>query len=187
MKKLIIALLFLFTVIIIILTYDDAEASYFSSLGLSTSYIKENNPNYKTNREYKPTITFSHIVDIKSLTVGYSTNRIDNWLNGHKKYDITYNNGAKGINSQKITYDSFLIGKQFKTFLPMLFIANTKIDNKFYLNNNYIQRDQKYAWLYGVNINYFLDKELSLSFSYILPNNELSLKELIAFGININF
>lgn len=177
-------------IVIILISFfiaANSHAKSYSSLGLSTSYLSENNPSYKAKHEIKPTITFSHFIEIEELVIGYSTNRLDNWLTGRKKNNIKFNSGAKGINQQKITYDSFLIGKQFKRFLPMIFIANTKIDNKYYLNNTFLSHKSNNVWLYGVNINYFLNKEISASFSYIFNNEEVYLNNGFVFGINCIF
>ncbi len=187
-KLLFIVVLFnLALVLIFYLLISDAESKGTSSLGLSTSYIQEDNPYYKTEHKFRPTITFTHTIDFKKLKIGYSTNRFDNLFFGEKKQEIKFNNGLKGINKQKLVYDSFMIGRQFERWLIMPFIANAKLDNKTYMNNSLLSHKVNHVWLYGLNVNYFFSKQYSVSFSYILPNNEIYLDNGFVTGISINF
>lgn len=178
MKTIIVTIMLFFT--------TGALAASHSSLGLSTSYFSENNPFYKTAFEPKPTITFSHLMDYKNVKIGYSTNRIDNWLTGRKKYEIEFKNGIKGLNKQEVTYDSILVGKQFNRWLPMAFVANTKIDNKLYISSH-VKRKVNTVLLYGANLTYFLNKKVSASLIYIAPNKEIFLGGALSIGLNYNF
>jgi hypothetical protein len=157
-----------------------------SSIGLSTSYFKENNKDFKTEYKPEPTVTFTHLFDYKGKKLGYSTNRIDNWFSGRKKQDIKLSNGVKAINQQLITYDSFLVGRQFNRFIPMLYLANAKIDNKIIVNNN-VKRKINHVYLYGANLIYLINNEVSASVSYIAPSQEIELEGGISIGINYNF
>lgn len=178
-----------YLVIILFLSLPACSKGY-SGIGL-TSYIKESNPSYKAEHEFKPTITYSYSKPIKikelKLILSYSTNRIDNLLFGDKKNDITFNSGTRGVNRQKVTYDSFLACKLYNKWLPCLFIANTKIDNKYYINDSFLSRKINHVLLYGMNINYFFTKQIAGSFSYIFPNDEIYLDDGFVAGITFNF
>jgi len=157
-----------------------------SSIGLSTSYLKENNKAFKTEYEPEPTITFTHLFDYKGNKLGYSTNRIDNWLSGRNKQDIKLNNGVRAMREQMITYDSLLVGKQFNRLIPMLYLANTTIDNKFIINNN-VKKKVNHVFLYGANLSYLINKQVSASVVYIAPNQEIGIESGFSIGLNYNF
>lgn len=164
----------------------DVSAKSFSSIGLSTSYIVRGSSSYGKDYQFKPTITFSHFVDVKPLTIGYSTNRLDNWTNGYKNYNITYKkNGLRGVNQQMVTYDGFHGCKRYKRWLPCLFVANTRVKNKYYLNTRLVDNKVNHIWIKGLNVNYFLHKNISLSFSYLIRNKEIYLKE--GYNLSVNY
>ncbi|MDH3877845.1 MAG: hypothetical protein OET18_08390 [Desulfobacterales bacterium] len=152
-----------------------ACTSGFSTIGISTSYFKESQDDYKTDYKPKASIIFNHIVEVnKKAEIGYSTNRFDNLIFDRNTYNITLKSGIKGINQQKITTDTLLLGKRFGRWLPMVNLTNARVDNKFIINNN-VKRNINTAILFGASATYFINKEYSISSAYIFGNQELGI------------
>lgn len=177
------------TFITALLISTNALASSYSTLSLGTSYFYEDNPSYSTDFELKPTLAFSHFVEVNKkhhIVAGFSTNRLDNILVERRSYRVTFKDGSEGVNKQKITYDAACGGKRFKKWLPMACALNTRVDNQFF-RHNLSTRMVNHAILFSLNMNYIISNEYTVSLNYILANKELHLKGGLSASFNYNF
>jgi hypothetical protein len=160
--------------ILILITTTSCTSGY-STIGIGTSYFKENQDDYKTDYEPRATVNFTHIAEFKKkVAIGYSTNRPEHLISDRNTYNITLKNGIKAINQQKVTTDTLLVGKRFGRWLPMANLTNARVDNKFIINNN-VKRKINTALLYGASVTYFINEEYSTSLAYVLGNEELGI------------
>ena len=177
------------TFITALLLSTNALASSYSTLSLGTSYFYEDNPSYSTDFELKPTLAFSHFVEVNkehNIVAGFSTNRVDNFIAGRRQYTIKFKSGARGVNDQRVTFDAALVGKRYNRWLSMFFVANAKVDNKF-TSGSFVKKEIKHTFLYGVNVSYLLNEELSISVAVIAPNDELHLRSGFNVSMGVNF
>ncbi len=166
---------YIITFVILLLLSANAIASDYSSIGIGTSYFKENQDDYKTEYEPRVTINFTHIADFKKkVAIGYSTNRPERLIADRRTNNIRLKNGTSGINQQKITTDTLLVGKRFGRWLPMANLTNARVDNKFIINND-VKRKINTALLYGASVTYFINEEYSTSLAYVKGNEELGI------------
>ncbi len=163
-------------------------------LSISSIYTNINDPNYKfiNNKE----IIKDPLNSIKSLNAGLSK-QFDNGLNlsiqtnRFVNFPITRsvinNQGVILQNKSKLTSDTLLIGYKIKRFIPSLLISNSKLDKSLYYQNKFQGNQVNHSIITGININYFLTKNIQSSFIYIAPNKEFNLESGLGLGLTYVF
>lgn len=157
------------------------------NVGLNSLHSNINDPNYSYVNQYEDIKNLNisagatYIFDNK-IVLGFSTNRL---YRPERKRTAENNSGVEFENKTKLTTDSFLIGYAYKRFIPSIFIANVRDQEALYYKGQQVGSSDKTAILAGVNLSYFLTKEIAGSVFYVLPNQELNLES--GFGVGINY
>lgn len=169
---------------------------FYFNVGLSSIYTKINDPNYEYISDYeqiknpfKDSLKSFNLGVSKSfsnnLTISLNTNRL--FSKEVKRTVRSKRNGAILLNRTRIKVDTFQIGKRFRRWLPMLFISNVEVDKSLWNDSRYLGRQINHTFLYGVNVHYFILKDVSASLGYIMPNRELYLDSGFFTTINYYF
>ena len=161
------------------------------TIGTSILYTKISNPDYNYVSEYERlgeldnfNIGYSH--EINNINIHLSTNRLFNKeisRNVITKNHLTFNSKVK------TTYDSLQLGYIKNRIMPAIFIANTEVRERLYTLDRKIMlgEETKHTIIKGVNLVYFVNKNISANATYLLPDNELHLKGGLGFGMNYIF
>lgn len=123
--------------------------------------------------------SYGYFLAKDNYTVTIQTNRF--LESNNKQFVISRANGKTYELKSKLRTDSLLIGYKFKQFNPSVIITNSRLRRKIShakVNN---------SLLYGLNINYFMSKNHSISASYILLNKEFGLSSAVLLSINLFF
>lgn len=118
-----------------------------------------------------------------NINVSLSTNRL--LENPVRRAVIRKKDKLQFLNKTKTTIDSISIGYKIKRFNPSIVLANVKMQKSLYYKDNLVGKSSNATILGGVNLGYFITKNIIASTSYILPNQELDLES--AFVINLNY
>ena len=162
-------------------------------VGANLIYSNINYPGAKFVSEYEDiknpkqgfnSITVGYTTELDNkIVLDFTTNRL---LNRYTSRSVTYN-GTTLLAKAKLRTDIFQIGRRYDKLVPSVFIANTELNKWVYQDHVFLGRETNHTFLYGVNLNYFLHKDISSSIFYIFPNNEIGLESAIGLGINYYF
>lgn len=179
---------YIIILLLLISTTAQAKDYYFNISYNLLSYLNINDPYY----EYPNSISSPGSIGVgisKELydkwTVNFTTNRL---YSKETKRTVKHKGSGTTLTMRsRIKSDTFQIGKRFDRFLPMLFISNVEVDNSLWNNHYYLNREIHHTFLYGINLNYFLNKHFSSSAYCILPNPELHLDFGCVLATSYNF
>jgi hypothetical protein len=172
-----------------------AEASLkgYSHIGTSFIYSNINDDNYEFVNKYEEIknpsfsgLNYGFTTEYKKLVIDISSNRLTNLDISrsviHNKTRQTF------LNKTKTTFDSLSIGTKFyDRIVGSVFLANTKINKRIYQDRSLLGKEVKHSILYGINFNYFVTRETSVSVLAIAPDQEFNLKFSLGFGVNFYF
>lgn len=156
------------------------------SLGTSVNYLKINDPNYHYKSEPKLNninIGLNYIA--KPFVISATSNRF--LLQETSQQIISKKNGVSFENRTRTTADILSVGYQVGRFIPSVFISNAQVYKSLYHNDTFLGKTKQSSFIYGLNVNYFYDNNLSFSTAILAPNKELGLETGIVLGINYNF
>ena len=161
------------------------------NIGLSYLYANINDKNYDYVDKYESAESLKD----QSFNVGASTffeNNINISLstnrfleNPVKRTVLRKRDKLQFLNKTKTTIDSISIGYKIKRFNPAVILANVKMQKSLYYKDNLVGKSSNTTIVGGINLGYFVTKNIMASASYILPNRELDLES--AFAINLNY
>jgi hypothetical protein len=174
------------TIFIILLFTKPALAGL--SMGTSLVYTKINDPKYKYSNEYEQltklnSINLGYTKEYKRFNISLYSNRL---FNKPIKRKVTYNNNTF-TNETKTVYDAVQIGYRKGRLMPAFFMANTKIKKSLFLGNVELGEEINNIIAYGLSVNYFLEKNIPISLTYIFPNKEVHMEGGLGVGINYLF
>lgn len=172
-----------------------AKASNYKILqhiGTSLPYliIKDDNFSYTNEREQVKNPNFSDlnygITFIKNNIIADISSTI--FSKDIKRSVISKNNGYTFLSKTKTRFNSISIGYKLNNITLSSYVANVKSKKRIYNNHNLIARDVESSIFYGLNINYFINKNIALSCNIIAPNEDFNIKlGSSMFGINFYF
>jgi hypothetical protein len=173
--------------LIIILSLISFPANAFNAtVGLSSNYLKLSDPNFEVKNEVSapnPNVGVNHMFKNK-LFVSLTTNRLFN-----QSSDSTVNSKKSGTRfdlETKTDVDSLVVGYPINRFIVGGFIANAGVQKKLYFQDNLVAKSEKHSIIYGLNLIYCYDKNISFNSSLIAPNKEQGLDYGISIGITYN-
>lgn len=159
------------------------------NLGLSTFYANIKDPKYSFVNKYESVgnVNFSAGItktfDKISLTL--QTNRLGNRF---IKRTVINNKTQKTLqNHSKLTADTLLVGYRYKRIVPALMLSNIKLEKSLYYNGILQGKSKQNTIITGLNLAYFITKNISSSVFYIMPNKKIYLKDSFGLGINYIF
>jgi len=170
-----------------------AKADIFA--GVSASYLNINNPSLEYIKESDKisgfnSITVGNSESYKDVVFTIATNRL---LNQPLKSDMILNNAYFVKRESRVVYDSFQVGyklgslnPRLKNLIPSFLVANTMSNQKIWFNGKMTEQTN-WAYVYGLNLNIFVDEKRFFSMTYILPNKELYLEGGLTVGFNFLF
>ncbi len=151
-------------------------------LGISTNYLViKDKYSYPTTLS-KPVFNIGYSYNIKPLLISLSTNRIFNQIDSKQ---VTKDNLIFDLKS-KVIADTLIIGYPIKRFIPSIFFTNAEVRKSLYYNDRFLGKTKQNSILYGLNFNYYYNKNFNFYTSIIAPNREQKLQYGINFGINYN-
>lgn len=166
----------------IILLFLSSPAFAGGFIGVSVNHLKIND-GYKYESNYQPSFNFGYNLILDNWVLSASTNRFLNQSVERKatKNNITYNSKSK------LLADTFSIGYRINRFVISPFLVNATVDKSLYYNDRKLGSTHTTSILSGLNLTYFIDKNISISSAYVAPNQEQSLESGLVLGINYNF
>jgi len=176
--------------IIFILLFISSNAFAFKPyVGTSLFYSNINDPKYIALNEFEsitnPNLNSIYVGILHSknnVVFSIQTNRL---FNRSDDISVVDANNTVFRNKVKITNDTALLGFRFNRLTPSLLITNTRVDKALFYKGGFVASSSKHSILYGVNLSYFLTKNIVPSFTYIAPNKEQYLES--SFGLSINY
>jgi len=147
------------------------------------NFVNENeavkNPKQAINSAY---IGVAHYFD-NDFNICLQTNRFFN--SAVERSVEAKSNHLTFKNKTRLTTDTILIGKRFNRFTPSFLISNSSAEKKLFYKNSLVGKETKTTILYGVNLGYFITRNIVGSVFYIAPNSEFNLES--AGGLSLNY
>lgn len=192
------AKIFNLSAILFILSLSSLHAKNYTSrlnVGVSLGYININDKTYNYANKYE--LIKNPRDQLKSFSLGYSAffkNNVNISLSTNRlttaKYDRTVTRKSDGVsflNKSTTKIDSLILSYRIKRFNTGLILANVKMNKYLFYNNARVGSTKKTAILGGINLGYFVNKNIVTSLSFIIPNQELELESATLFNINYLF
>lgn len=165
-------------IILIILLFFFAKNSFANPyLSLGAVYQKQTDKSFYLKEKILPTASIGYFTNIKNLTATIQTNRISNFVN--KEFIKNKKDGKAYELKSRLTADTVSIGYKFGKFNPAFFISNVKIEKTI------TKRKINHAIIFGLNLNYFYDKNIAVATAIVAPNDELGL--IVAGLLSLNY
>lgn len=159
------------------------------NLGLSTFYTNIKDPNYSFVNKYESVgnVNFSAGITktFDKINITLQTNRLGNHY--VKRAVINNKTGKTLQNHSKLTADTLLIGYRYKRIIPAFIVSNIKLEKSLYYNSIFQGKSKQNTTLTGLNLAYFITKNINSSIFYIMPNKKIYLKNSFGLGINYIF
>ena len=165
------------TFVIFLILIKTSYAGVFINLG--TLNARQKDDNFNLQQSPKIYASYGVFTQANNYTLTIQTNRLLN-ITHHEYVQHKLTNDAYKLKT-KFRADSLLIGYKFQKFNPNIVLSNVRLDRK--IKTNKIQ----HAILYGVNFNYFINKNLSLSTAFIAKNKKIGLTNATLLSINYYF
>jgi len=180
----------IFTLIFFLLYNKILYAKNFNvNLGLSTFYANIKDPRYTFVNKYESVgnVNFSAGITktFDKINITLQTNRLGNHY--VKRAVINNKTGKTLQNHSKLTADTLLVGYRYKRIVTAMFLSNIKLEKSLYYNNILQNKSKQNTILTGLNLAYFITKNISSSVFYIMPNKKIYLKDSFGLGINYIF
>jgi len=165
-------------IILIFLLFFFSKNSFANPyLSLGAVYQKQNDKSFYLKEKILPTASIGYFTNIKNLTATIQTNRIANFVN--KEFIKNKKDGKAYELKSRLTADSLSIGYKFGKFNPAFFISNVRLEKTI------TKRKINHAIIFGLNLNYFCSKNVSVATAIVAPNYELGLT--IAGLLSLNY
>jgi hypothetical protein len=165
-------------IILIFLLFFFAKNSFANPyLSVGAVYQKQTDKSFYLKEKILPTASIGYFTNIKNLTATIQTNRISNFVN--KEFVQNKKDGKAYELKSRLTSDTMSIGYKFGKFNPAFFISNVKLEKTI------TKRKINHAIIFGLNLNYFCSKNVSVATAIVAPNDELGLT--IAGLLSLNY
>jgi len=165
-------------IILIFLLFFFSKNSFANPyLSFGAVYQKQTDKSFYLKEKILPTLSIGYFTNIKNLTATIQTNRISNFSN--KEFIKSKENGKAYELKSRLTADTISIGYKFGKFNPAIFLSNVKSEKKTK------ERKINHSILFGLNLNYFCSKNVSVATAIVAPNKELGLT--IAGLLSLNY
>lgn len=165
-------------IILIFLLFFFSKNSFANPyLSVGAVYQKQNDKSFYLKEKILPTLSIGYFTNIKNLTATIQTNRISNFSN--KEFIKSKEDGKAYELKNRLTADTISIGYKFNKLNPSFFVSNVKSEKKTK------QRKINHAIIFGLNLNYFCAKNISVATAIVAPNKELGLT--IAGLLSLNY
>lgn len=148
-------------------------------LSASEVYSKSRDDNLYLKPQVNLSASYGYFIKANNYTLTIQTNRLINKTN--TQFTQNKANGKSYELKTRLRADTLLIGYKFKRFNPAIVLTNARLER------NITSRQVNNTILYGLNINYFIDKNYSISGTYIAPNKEFGLIGAGLLSINYFF
>lgn len=167
-----------------------------SSLVLGLSYLCTNTNDKDFDYINKYEEVKNPKEQLKNLSLGYSTfyknfnstlstNRI--FSRKSKRSVIRKADNILFKSQTKLTVDSLTLGYRVDRFNPAIVLANVTSSNHLLYNGSVVAYEKKSTIVGGVQLGYFVTRNLIPSLVYILPNKELDLEGALTVNFNYLF
>lgn len=165
------------TLVILLILIKTSYAGVYVNIGALNARQKDDN----FNLQQSPKIYASYGVftQAKNYTFTIQTNRLLNIIH-HEYVQHKLTNDAYKLKT-KFRADSLLLGYKFQRFNPSIVLSNVRLDRKIKTNKT------QHAILYGVNFNYFINKNFSIQTAFIAKNKKIGLTNATLLSINYYF
>ena len=155
----------------------NAFAGAFLSTGAVYSKSKDNS--FYMQPQTNINASYGYFLKANNYTLTFQTNRLINKT--QNQFIQSKANGKAYELKTRLRADSLLLGYKFKRFNPSIVVSNARLERTL------TERKVNNALLYGLNFNYFIDRNISLSTTYIAPNKEFGLVGAGLVSINYLF
>lgn len=169
MKIMLIFLLFFLT--------KNSFANPYLSAGIM--YQKSQDKSFHLQEKISPTLSAGYFANFKNITATIQTNRISNFV--QKDFAKSKQNGKAYELKSRLTADSVSIGYKFGRFNPAFVLSNVRLEKTL------DSRKINHSLIYSLNVNYFFNKNISISTAIVSPNKELGLTSAGLLSINYFF
>ena len=169
MKIMLIFLLFFLT--------KNSFANPYLSAGIM--YQKSQDKFFYLQEKISPTLSAGYFTTFKNITTSVQTNRISNFV--QKDFVKSKQNGKVYELKSRLTADSISLGYRFGRFNPAFVVSNVRLERTLG------DRKINHAFIYSLNVNYFFNKNISISTAIVSPNKELGLTSAGLLSINYFF
>lgn len=170
--------------IIFFATYFSCQPSFagiFVNLGLAQANLKEKDYIFLE----KPVLPFFNIgysYKFDNIILAAQTNRL---LNIKTNQKVIYKGLEANLETKAIS-DTFSSGYQINKFVPSVFASNVNSKKHLTIGTNVYEKNTQSIVL-GASLNYFINKNIAVSFFITAPNKPLSLTTYSGFGFNYFF
>ena len=176
-------------ILFLIFLFISSNAFARTSLVIDASniYTNINDDQYHYNNEYeqigkKPDYSLGLYSNYSNISYGFSTNRLSNNQSNRR----VINKQGVGFNLfSNIIVDSLSVGYLFGRFNPSLFISRADVEKELFFKGRSLGNERDIVLLYGVNVGYFLTKNINLGLLFIAPNETLNLE--FGSGVSIKY
>ncbi len=176
----IVSLLFIISVILLFTAINNkAHASF--TVGLSISYVKNNDTVYNYVDKPVNNFNYGYYHHYGNFHLSLFTNRFVNW---HEEKRVE-RNGVFFTNKTKINYEALQVGYRIKRFVPSVFIANAHIKKRLYYQGSYAGKTKNSLITYGFGSSYIITRNFLGSINVVMPNQEM--KYGLSLSINYLF
>lgn len=145
----------------------------------SAVYSKQTDKDFYLQEKISPSLSYGYFNNIGNYTGTIQTNRLLNKT--QRQFIQSKSNGKAYELKSRLRIDTLLLGYKFKQFNPSLIITNARLERTLTV------RKVDNTILFGLNFNYFVDKNISLSTSIIAPNKDFGLVGAGLLSINYLF
>lgn len=162
--------------LLVFLTKNSLASPYLSG---GVMYQKSHDKSFHLQEKISPTLSGGYFTTFKNITASIQTNRISNFV--QKDFVKSKQNGKAYELKSRLTADSLSIGYKFGKINPALVLSNVRLERT--LNSRKIN----HSLIYSLNVNYFFNKNISISTAIVSPNKELGLTSAGLLSINYFF
>lgn len=186
----------IYLILIILLPSVALSRDYSYNIGITSIYNNINEPGYQYVNEYEQ-IKNPVKDSLKSVSVGVSKNLKKNYVinittnrlySKETKRTTKHKRTNTALTSRsRVRADTLQFGKRYGRFLLMSSWTNLKINKSLWNNGNFLGRKINHTFVFGNNVTYFFNKNISGSFLCLFPNKEINLEFGCGVGLNYNF
>ena len=172
-------------VAILVISSSSALASPYIGASAIDSRIKDPNFIYKNSTQDSVSFTVGWAKELKNkVSVALQTNR----LTPSKNFDvISRKTGVTMQSKSKVTNDTLLVGYRFKRLSPAVFVSNTQVHKTLSYKGDVVGKESKSGFVYGLNVSYFLTRNLTASIIEVEPSQEFYLRRSYGVGLSYLF
>jgi len=178
-------------IIVFTLLSGNAIAKINLAIGTSISIVKTNDKNFKNisfQDQLQPTslnLGVNYKLPESQFILSFYTNRLLNKPLTRVVKNIR--NGSLYQTQTKLTSDSLLAGYQLNRVIPAFVITKVKVKSHIISKNAILATNTNRAFVFGLNLTYFINNKFSISTTFLLPNQKLDLESGLIFGGYYNF